>query len=76
MKVEDAFYPEGSPYTTTVIVEQTVRDYITYYNLFRIQTKLNHQSPIDSGDWQLSIVNKDGLNEANVEQRRPPFLLP
>ncbi|HTG68704.1 MAG TPA: IS3 family transposase, partial [Candidatus Udaeobacter sp.] len=24
-----------------------VRDYITYYNSIRIQTKLNNQSPID-----------------------------
>jgi len=57
LKVEDAFYPEGSPYTTTVIVEQTVRDYITYYNLIRIQTKLNHQYPIDSGDWLPNSIN-------------------
>ncbi|WP_442950667.1 IS3 family transposase [Paenibacillus sp. FJAT-27812] len=34
-------------HTTTAIVEQTVRDYITYYNAIRIQTKLKNQSPID-----------------------------
>ncbi|WP_274482546.1 IS3 family transposase [Paenibacillus polymyxa] len=33
--------------TTTAIVEQTVRDYIIYYNSIRIQAKLNNQSPID-----------------------------
>ncbi|WP_440119879.1 IS3 family transposase [Paenibacillus sp. QZ-Y1] len=32
--------------TTTDIVEQTVRDYINYYNSIRIQAKLNNQSPI------------------------------
>ncbi|MGG4108078.1 IS3 family transposase, partial [Paenibacillus lautus] len=30
----------------TAIVEQTIRDYITYYNSIRIQTKLNNQSPV------------------------------
>ncbi|PFA95189.1 hypothetical protein CN383_26405 [Priestia megaterium] len=28
------------------MVEQTVRNYITYYNNARIQTKLNNQSPV------------------------------
>ncbi len=44
----ETFYPEGLTCTTTAIVEQTVRDYITYYNSIRIQAKLNNQSPIDS----------------------------
>ncbi|MED1944630.1 IS3 family transposase, partial [Brevibacillus formosus] len=26
---------------------QTIRDYITYYNSIRIQTKLNNQSPVE-----------------------------
>lgn len=43
----ETFYLEGLTHTTTAIVEQTVRDYITYYNSIRIQTKLNNQSPID-----------------------------
>ena len=43
----ETFYLEGLTRTTTAIVEQTVRDYITYYNSIRIQTKLNNQSPID-----------------------------
>lgn len=43
----ETFYLEGLTHTTTAIVEQTVRDYITYYNAIRIQTKLNNQSPID-----------------------------
>ncbi|MFX3632691.1 MAG: IS3 family transposase [Candidatus Pristimantibacillus sp.] len=43
----ETFYLEGLTRTTTAIVEQTVRDYITYYNAIRIQTKLNNQSPID-----------------------------
>lgn len=34
-------------YTTTAIVEQTVRDYITCYYSIRIQTKLNNQSPVN-----------------------------
>lgn len=42
----ETFYLEGLTCTTTAIVEQTVRDYITYYNSIRIQTKLNNQSPI------------------------------
>lgn len=43
----ETFYLEDLTCTTTAIVEQTVRDYITYYNLIRIQTKLNNQSPIE-----------------------------
>ncbi|WP_141680172.1 IS3 family transposase [Bacillus sp. FJAT-26390] len=43
----ETFYLEGLTHTTTAIVEQTVRDYITYYNAIRIQTKLKNQSPID-----------------------------
>lgn len=43
----ETFYLEGLTCTTTAIVEQTVRDYITYYNSIRIQTKLNNQSPIN-----------------------------
>ena len=42
----ETFYLEGLTCSTTAIVEQTVRDYITYYNSIRIQTKLNNQSPI------------------------------
>lgn len=43
----ETFYLEGLTHTTTAIVEQTVRDYIIYYNSIRIQTKLNNQSPAD-----------------------------
>lgn len=43
----ETFYLEGLTCTTTAIVVQTVRDYITYYNSIRIQTKLNNQSPMD-----------------------------
>lgn len=43
----ETFYLEGLTRTTTAIVEQTIRDYITYYNSIRIQTKLNNQSPIN-----------------------------
>ncbi|KRE46168.1 tail length tape measure protein [Paenibacillus sp. Soil522] len=43
----ETFYLEGLTHTTTAIVEQTVRDYITYYNAIRIQTKLNNQSPVE-----------------------------
>ncbi|MGV2887930.1 IS3 family transposase [Paenibacillus taichungensis] len=43
----ETFYLEDLMCTTTAIVEQTVRDYITYYNLIRIQAKLNNQSPIN-----------------------------
>ncbi len=42
----ETFYIDGLTHTTTVIVEQTVQDYIFYYNNTRIQTKLNNQSPI------------------------------
>lgn len=42
----ETFYLEGLTCTTTAIVEQTVQDYITYYNSIRIQTKLNNQSPV------------------------------
>lgn len=40
------FYLESLTSTTTAIVVQVVRDYITYYNSIRIQTKLNNQSPV------------------------------
>jgi len=43
----ETFYLDHLTCTTTAIVEQTVRDYIYYYNNFRIQTKLNNQSPIE-----------------------------
>lgn len=43
----ETFYLEDLMCTTTAIVEQTVRAYITYYNLIRIQAKLNNQSPVD-----------------------------
>jgi putative transposase len=43
----ETFYLEGLICTTTAIVEQIVRDYITYYNSIRIQAKLKNQSPID-----------------------------
>ncbi|WP_095205971.1 IS3 family transposase [Paenibacillus sp. O199] len=43
----ETFYLEDLMSTTTAIVEQTVRNYITYYNSIRIQTKLNNQSPMD-----------------------------
>lgn len=43
----ETFYLEGLTHTTTAIVEQTVRDYIIYYNSIRIQTKLNNQSPVE-----------------------------
>lgn len=42
----ETFYLDGLRYTTTAIVEQTVEDYIYYYNHTRIQTKLNNQSPV------------------------------
>ncbi|MCM3781412.1 IS3 family transposase [Neobacillus mesonae] len=42
----ETFYLEGLTCTTTAIVKQTVRDYITYYNSIWIQTKLKNQSPI------------------------------
>ncbi|WP_193768089.1 IS3 family transposase [Ureibacillus chungkukjangi] len=37
----ETFNLDGLTCTTTAIVEQTVRDYITYYNNTRIQTKLD-----------------------------------
>lgn len=43
----ETFYLEGLTRTTTAIVEQIDRDYITYYNSIRIQKKLNNQSPIE-----------------------------
>lgn len=43
----ETFYLEGLTNTTTAIVVQTIRDYITYYNSIRIQTKLNNQSPVE-----------------------------
>ncbi|MDY8049735.1 IS3 family transposase, partial [Paenibacillus polymyxa] len=43
----ETFYLEDLICTTTAIVVQTVRDYVTYYNSIRIQTKLNNQSPVD-----------------------------
>ncbi len=43
----ETFYLEGITCATTAIVEQTVRDYIHYYNSIRIQTKLNNQSPVE-----------------------------
>ncbi|WP_125461094.1 IS3 family transposase [Paenibacillus ihbetae] len=42
----ETFYLEDLTCTTTAIVVQTVRDYITYYNSIRIQTKLNNLSPV------------------------------
>ncbi|MEB4859936.1 IS3 family transposase, partial [Priestia megaterium] len=42
----ETFYLDELTYTTTTIVEQTVKNYITYYNNARIQTKLNNQSPV------------------------------
>lgn len=42
----ETFYLESLTSTTTAIVVQVVRDYITYYNSIRIQTKLNNQSPV------------------------------
>ncbi|GAA0135327.1 hypothetical protein YSY43_21670 [Paenibacillus sp. YSY-4.3] len=43
----ETFYLERLTCTTTAIVVQTIRDYITYYNSIRIQAKLNNQSPVD-----------------------------
>jgi len=43
----ETFYLDRLTCTTTAIVEQTVREYIYYYNHFRIQAKLNNQSPIE-----------------------------
>ncbi len=43
----ETFYLDCLTCSTTAIVEQTVRDYIYYYNHFRIQAKLKYQSPIE-----------------------------
>jgi len=43
----ETFYLDHLTCTTTAIVDQTVRDYIDYYNKFRIQAKLNNQSPME-----------------------------
>ncbi|MEK5254148.1 IS3 family transposase [Paenibacillus sp. FSL F4-0125] len=43
----ETFYLEDLTSTTTAIVVETIRDYIIYYNSFRIQAKLNNQSPMD-----------------------------
>ena len=40
----ETFYLENLRSTTTAIVEQTVKDYIKYYNYIRIQAKLPNQS--------------------------------
>ena len=37
------------------LVEQTVRDYSSYYNSIRMQTKLTNQSPIHFRRWYRSI---------------------
>ncbi|MED4543930.1 IS3 family transposase, partial [Lysinibacillus sphaericus] len=42
----ETFYLDNLNSTTTAIVEQTVKDYINYYNNNRIQTKLNNLSPV------------------------------
>lgn len=42
----ETFYLDNLNSTTTAIVEQTVKDYINYYNNTRIQRKLNNQSPV------------------------------
>ena len=42
----ETFYLDSLRRTTTAIVEQTVKDYIKYYNYIRIQAKLNNQSPV------------------------------
>lgn len=42
----ETFILERLTRTTTAIVEQTVREYVSYYNSIRIQLKLNNQSPI------------------------------
>lgn len=42
----ETFYLDNLRSTTTAIVEQTVKDYIKYYNYIRIQAKLNNQSPV------------------------------
>ncbi|WP_211634924.1 IS3 family transposase [Lysinibacillus parviboronicapiens] len=42
----ETFYLDNLRRTTTAIVEQTVKDYVKYYNYIRIQAKLNNQSPV------------------------------
>lgn len=42
----ETFYLDELRSTTTAIVEQTVENYIHYYNHIRIQTKLNNQPPV------------------------------
>lgn len=42
----ETFYLDNLKNTTTAIVEQTVKDYINYYNNNQIQTKRNNQSPV------------------------------
>ncbi|MCI2257320.1 IS3 family transposase, partial [Domibacillus sp. PGB-M46] len=42
----ETFYLDNLESTTTAIVEQTVEEYIHYYNHIRIQAKLNNQPPV------------------------------
>ncbi|WNS81677.1 IS3 family transposase [Domibacillus sp. DTU_2020_1001157_1_SI_ALB_TIR_016] len=42
----ETFYLDKLDSTTTAIVEQTVENYIHYYNHIRIQAKLNNQPPV------------------------------
>jgi putative transposase len=42
----ETFYLDELQSTTTAIVEQTVENYIHYYNHIRIQAKLNNQPPV------------------------------
>ncbi|MEK3824409.1 MULTISPECIES: DDE-type integrase/transposase/recombinase [Paenibacillus] len=42
----ETFYLEPLTIIMTAIVVQVVRDYMSYYNSIRIQTKLNNQSPV------------------------------
>ncbi len=42
----ETFYLDGIYRTTNAHVIQIVKEYITYYNNIRIQTKLNNQSPV------------------------------
>jgi putative transposase len=42
----ETFYLDELKSTTTAIVEQTVENYIQYYNHIRIQAKLNNQPPV------------------------------
>lgn len=43
----ETFYLDRLTCTSTAIVVQTVKDFIDYYNKFRIQAKLKYQSPIE-----------------------------